>query len=103
MSNEKTKPVETVRVGSVKIAVWKNQGDDGPYYTPDAPEFSYVKDGKWHSSKRPSGQRDLINLAKAALLADTAIGKLRYEDRKAAGQPTDPSAEASAEVVEEAA
>src|SRR5262245_54627920 len=88
MSNEKNKPVETIRVGSVKIPVWKNEGDDGIYYTAGQPEVSYRDKGtnKWHTSKSLSG-RDLINLAKAALLADSAIGKLRAADKKAAAQP----------------
>src|SRR5262245_2751173 len=88
MSNEKNKPVETIRVGSVKIAIWKNEGEDGPYYTAGQPEVSYRDKGtdKWHTSKSLSG-RDLVNTAKAALLADSAIGKLRAADKKAAAQP----------------
>lgn len=69
------RPVEKIRVGSVQISIWQNQGAEGPFYTASV-ELSYNQDGEWRTSTS-YGLRDLINLAKAALLAHSAIGKLR--------------------------
>lgn len=70
------KPVEKIRVGGVQVGIWRNEGPEGPFFTAGV-ELSYKgEDDQWHTSTS-FGRRDLINLAKAALLADSAIGRLR--------------------------
>lgn len=75
MSTTSNKPVEKIRVGSVQMSIWQNEGQDGPFYTSSV-ELSYKDGDQWKPSSS-YGPRDLVNLAKAALLAHSAIGKLR--------------------------
>lgn len=86
MSNtENNRPVTEIRVGSVKIAVWKTEGEDGPRYTAGKPQLSYRdKSGNWHNDTASYGDRDLVNLATAALRARSEIARIRRADR---GQP----------------
>lgn len=82
MSNtEKNRPVTEIRVGSVKIAIWKRPGDDGPLYTAGKPRVSYRdRDGNWHNDTASYGERDLVNLATAALQARAELARLRRTD-----------------------
>jgi len=77
-SKTENKPVEKIRVGSVQLSVFRNDGEKGPYYKAEL-ENSYNKDGSWHTTSSYS-RRDLINLAKAALLADSAFGVLSRQE-----------------------
>ena len=69
-------PIEKIRVGAVQISLWQNEGAQGPFITGRV-ELSY-KDGEQWRTSNSYGARDLVNLAKAALLAHSAIGKLRH-------------------------
>jgi hypothetical protein len=84
----KNKPVDRVQVGQVKIAIFRNTDDEGrPYYS-SALEHQYRdKDGNWKDASRYN-QRELTHLAKAALLADSAILKLKTADRQEGGDQT---------------
>jgi hypothetical protein len=77
---------ETIRVGGVSIPIWKNEGEDGPYYKAGEPELRYRdKGGEWHDSKS-YGQRDLVNLAKASMLAHSEIVKRNRASEPEAGE-----------------
>ncbi len=57
----------------MRIPIWENQGEDGPYFKAGKPELSYKGgDGAWHEAKS-YGPRDLVNLIKAAALAHSEI------------------------------
>jgi hypothetical protein len=86
-----SKPVEKVQVGQVKIAVFRNTNDKGTYYTSKL-EHQYKSGDTWKPTNN-YGQRELIHLAKAALLAESAILKLKAADRKAAGETGGDDAE----------
>jgi hypothetical protein len=77
-SKSENKPVEKIRVGQVQLSIFRNESEKGPYFKAEL-EHSYNKDGSWHSTNSYS-RRDLINLAKAAMMADSAIGKLSREE-----------------------
>lgn len=77
-SKTENRPVEKIRVGSVQLSIFRNEGEKGPYYKAEL-EHSYNKDGSWHATNS-YGRRDLVNLAKAALLADSSIGALSYRE-----------------------
>jgi hypothetical protein len=81
MSTEpKNKPVTNIQVGGVQIPIWENEGKDGLYYKAGAPELRYRDAaGEWHTGKS-YGPRDLVNLAKAAMLAHSEIGRLSHQD-----------------------
>lgn len=79
-AESKTKPVTNVQVGGVQIPIWKNDGADRVYYKAGAPELRYRDAaGEWHTGKS-YGPRDLVNLAKAALLAHSEIGRLGHSE-----------------------
>jgi hypothetical protein len=79
---EKNRPVTEIREGTVKIAIWKHQGEDGPYYTAGKPQLSWRdKDGKWHNDTASYGGFDLVNLATAALKARAEIARLKRTDK----------------------
>ena len=46
------RPVDTARVGNVEIAIWRNHGVNGGYYTASAPTIRYKdeKSGEWKES-----------------------------------------------------
>lgn len=83
MSNtEKNRPVTEIRVGNVKIALWKRSGDDGPLYSAGKPQVSYRdRDGNWHNDTASYGSQDLVNLATAALQARAELARLRRADK----------------------
>lgn len=92
-SEKANKPALHIRVGNVKIPVWRNEGDDGVfYYKAGQPELSYRgSDGNFHTSKSYSG-RDLINLIKASALAHSELLKRNYDERSAEEDETEEAA-----------
>jgi hypothetical protein len=94
MTTESTnKPVEKIKVGNVQIPIWRNVNERGLYYSAGAPQLSYKKEGQWHNDGKAYVGRDLLHLAKAALLADSAILKLKLADAKGSGAAEDETAE----------
>ncbi len=79
-ADNKNKPVKHIQVGGIQIAIWQNDGEDGPYYKAGSPELRY-RDvaGEWHTGKS-YGHRELINLAKAAMLAHSELGRLNHKE-----------------------
>ena len=72
-ASAKAKPVQHIQVGGVRLPIWENQGEDGPYFKAGQPELSYKgADGAWHQAKS-YGPRDLVKLIKAAALAHSEI------------------------------
>src|ERR1017187_2036015 len=71
------RPVDTAKVGPVEIAVWKNQGANGDFYTASSPVIRY-KDGTTGEFKDGNsyGQLDLLALAEAAREASAKIREL---------------------------
>lgn len=68
MSSEaKEQPAAKIKVGSVQMAIWRNQGEHGTYYSASV-QLSYKDlDGKWMNNGSSYGLRDVLNLAKAAM------------------------------------
>ena len=89
---KKAPPVQEIREGTVRIAIWERQGPKGIFYVAGNPEVSYEKDGKWQSGASYD-DFDLEALALAALEAKKAIRKLR----KAAKTAQEPQAGETAE------
>ena len=85
MTSEANKPIETLRDGSMKAAIWKNpgKGDKPPFYSVEITR-SYKDDSdKWHDSHSFTGSE----LLRAARLAEIAYGQvlvLKAKDRAAA-------------------
>jgi hypothetical protein len=69
------RPVDHVRVGNVEIAVWRNQGSSGDFYTASAPTIRY-KDGEEWKNGSSYNMTDLLSLAEAAREASAKIREL---------------------------
>lgn len=75
-TDSKQTPEKKIQVGGVQIAIWKNEGENGPYFKAGSPELRYRDaEGNWNTGRSYS-QRDLINLVKAAMMAHSEIGRL---------------------------
>jgi hypothetical protein len=72
------RPVDTAKVGNVEIAIWKNHGPKGDFYTASAPTIRYrdeKADGEWKDGNS-YGALDLLSLAEAAREASQKIRDL---------------------------
>jgi hypothetical protein len=59
------RPVDTARHGNVEIAIWRNEGTKGEFYSASAPTIRY-KDGEEWNDGSNFGRHDLLDLAEAA-------------------------------------
>lgn len=67
------RPVDTARVGNVEIAVWRNKGANGDFYTASSPTIRYKDDkGEWKDGNS-YGALDLLALSEAAREASAII------------------------------
>jgi|HubBroStandDraft_1064217.scaffolds.fasta_scaffold1819542_1 hypothetical protein len=72
------RPVDTAKVGNVEIAIWKNHGQSGDFYTASTPTIRYKDDkagGEWRDGNS-YGALDLLSLAEAAREASQKIRDL---------------------------
>jgi hypothetical protein len=69
------RPEHTSRVGNVEIAVWRNKGAAGEFYTASAPVIRYKDGEEWKDSKS-YGPIDLLALSEAAREASAKIREL---------------------------
>lgn len=75
----KTKPVETMRDGALKAALWKNESEKGPFFTVSFERTYRGSDGETKSAHGFSGTQ-LLQLAR---LADKAYERTRELTRAA--------------------
>ena len=68
----KNMPVHTVRIGGIKVAVWKNSTQNGPMYNTTLIRTYKNQQGEWAESSSLS-RDDLLTAAKALDLAHTFI------------------------------
>ena len=66
------KPVEEVRIGSVKAAIWKNETESGPRFNVTFQRLYRDGESGWRSTDS-FGRDDLLVLAK---IADQAHGRI---------------------------
>jgi len=87
MNNNTTKPVEEVRIGAVKAAIWKNVVDMGnssrPMYSVTFQRLYRDSENAWKSTES-FGRDDLLVLAKVAERAFMRVHELHQ-----AGQGSD--------------
>jgi hypothetical protein len=69
------RPEATAKVGNVEIAVWRNQGASGEFYTASSPTIRYRDGDQWKDGSSYS-QLDLLALAEAAREASAKIREL---------------------------
>lgn len=72
-------PIDEVRIGTVKAAIWANQVDDGATrYGVTLGRLYRTEDGEWKTT-RSFGLNDLLVVAKVADKAHTRIYELRAQ------------------------
>ena len=73
-------PIDEIRIGAVKAAIWPNDSEGGVFHTTTFERVYRTSDGEWRSS-RSFGERHLLLLAKVADAAHTRIHQLRLQQR----------------------
>ena len=91
---ETTKPVHTIRLGTIQAAIWSNAGQHGPFYNVTFERRFRDVQEEWQSSGS-FGRDDLLVLAK---LADEAHSFIFTRQAAERGQP-DPTDNGSMEPV----
>ena len=77
----KVQPVEEVRIGSIKAAIWRNEGDNGPRFNVTFQRLYRTEEGKWQSTGS-FGRDDLLVLMKVADATHTRVMQLLGEKRQ---------------------
>ena len=83
-SGPKQRPTRSIKVGSVQVAIWRNLTPEGRVLFNATLERLYFdeKAEQWESS-HSFGRRDMLELAKAADIAHTAMSELyEHENRR---------------------
>jgi hypothetical protein len=75
------KPEATAKVGPVEIAIWRNKGSSGEFYTASPPVIRYKDEEEWKDGSS-YGALDLLSLAEAAREASAKIRELSKNSRK---------------------
>lgn len=78
-------PVEEVRIGSIKAAVWENESEGGVYHSVTFSRLYRTEDGDWRSTSSFRGH-DLLLLAKVADAAHTRLHEIRSGGEEGDGQ-----------------
>ncbi len=76
-----TKPIDTIRDGSLKVTIWKNSGEKGDYYTARLTRTWSDEHGEYHDSDTFSGS-ELMRIARLANIAYDEIAVHRKRDRE---------------------
>lgn len=91
MTNQtKNRPIDTLRDGTLKATIWKQDGKSGPFYRVNLSRSYRDDDGKWHDTDSFMGS-DLLKIALLATRAYERTNALRQEDRDAASQEENPA------------
>jgi hypothetical protein len=77
----KIQPVEEVRIGSVKAAIWRNEGESGPRFNVTFQRLYRTENGKWQSTAG-FNRDDLLVLMKVADATHTRVVQLLGEKRE---------------------
>ena len=75
------KPVETVRLGAIVAAIWRNEGEDGRVRFNATVERIYMDDADNWKSTNSFGRDDLLVLAKICDRAHSRIHDLLSAER----------------------
>lgn len=74
------KPLRTLRIGAVQAAIWRNDGEKGPFYNVTFERRYRDSQEQWQSS-HSFGRDDLLILAKIADEAHTIVCNQQSKDR----------------------
>jgi len=86
MTTTNQKPAKTLRDGNIKITIWRNISENGPWYSVQSPIRSYQDEAEeWQETSSLSGS-DVLKAAHLLTRAYDAVATLRANDRQEAGQ-----------------
>lgn len=71
-------PIDELRIGSVKAAIWQNQAGEAVRYNVTFGRLYRTDDGKWKTTQS-FGRDDLLVLAKLADQVHTRLHELREQ------------------------
>lgn len=83
-SNEKNKPVETLRDGSIRATIWKNSSEKGDFYSVQITRTWQDDEGNYHDSDSFSGSQ-LLRVAHLAAKAYDRTAELRRDAKEEEG------------------
>ncbi|MBB5353699.1 hypothetical protein HNR46_003960 [Haloferula luteola] len=81
-------PAETLRDGFVKVTIWSNEGEKGPFFTATVAK-TYEKDGKYYDGHSFNAS-DLLVIAELARLAYQDIRERRAALSREAQEAPEP-------------
>ena len=77
MENEKTKPIDEIKIGSIVASIWKNESLSGSYFNVTVTRL--YKDGDTWKRSDSFGREDLLLVGKVLDLSHTRIYQLLSE------------------------
>lgn len=80
-NQSKSQPVEEIRIGAIKAAIWRNDGEQGPRFNVTFQRIYRTNEGEWRSTDS-FGRDDLLILGKVADAAHTRVLQLQGEARQ---------------------
>lgn len=78
------KPIDEIRLGAVKAAIWRNDTESGPRFNTTFTRL--YRDGETWKSADSFGRDDLLLLSKVADAAHTRVHELLRAERAASQQ-----------------
>jgi hypothetical protein len=77
----KVQPFEEIRIGAIKAAIWRNEGENGARFNVTFQRLYKTEQGQWQSTDSFAGN-DLLLLAKVADATHTRVLQLIAEERQ---------------------
>ena len=77
-AQEKNQPADVTRDGNLKATTWRNEGENGPYYSTTFARSYQDENGKFHDSHSFSGS-ELLRISELARGAYARSNELRRE------------------------
>ncbi|MEM9167929.1 MAG: hypothetical protein AAGB48_13005 [Planctomycetota bacterium] len=85
-----TKPIETLRLGGLSLAIWRNTAKDGVWYNATLERRYYDEAAREWKSTHSYGRDDLLPMSKLLERAFTRIHELQASDREQDRQAAEP-------------
>lgn len=77
-AQDQNRPAATLREGSLKATIWRNEGQHGPFFATEITRTYKDRDGNFRDSHSLM-EGDLLRAGKLADRADTRVSELRRE------------------------
>lgn len=84
--SDKQQPVE-IRQGSLKAAIWKNEGENGPMFNTTFSRTYRDKEGQWQETQSFRSS-DLLGIAELGRSAHHRVNELKKEHYQDQDQPS---------------